>query len=173
MLLYSAIDIASWLASDNASASVRNYFIAWVDGYMLPCKPLRCTALELYSARCGLVHTLTPDSRLVEQGARRIAYAWGTGKSSDLQRLIEMTSWSSKLVAVHVEELYEAWRFGLLAFTNELQENPHKAAAVYEQANKFFANLAAEPFEELLGNDEQQVESVQHPLQRMGGGVLR
>ena len=160
VLLYSAIDIASWVASDNPNASVRDYFTAWVDGYMLPGKPLRCTALELYSARCGLVHTLTPDSRLTQRGVRRIAYAWGIGTSSDLHKLIAMSGSSDKFVAVHVEELYEAWRFGLLAFTTELQKDPQKAAAVYERANKFFANLATEPFEDLLDNDAQRAESV-------------
>jgi hypothetical protein len=161
ILLYSAIDIASWLASDNPNASVRDYFTGWVQDYVLSGKPLGCDALELYSARCGLVHTLTPDSRLVEQaGVRRIAYAWGTAKSSDLQSLIDRTGWSDRLVAVHVEELYEAWRLGLLAFTEALQENSQKATAVYERANKFFDNLAAEPFEALLGKDDRQAKNV-------------
>lgn len=161
ILLYSAIDITSWLASDNPNASVRDCFTSWVKDYMLPSKPLECSALELYAARCGLVHTLTPDSRLVEQGGvRRIGYAWGTAKSNDLQRLINSTNWSDKLVSVQVEELYEAWRLGLLAFTKELQENSQRATAVYERANKFFANLAAEPFEEFLSKDDSQAKNV-------------
>jgi hypothetical protein len=151
VLLYSAIDIGSWLASEDPNASVRDYFTAWVENYLLPSKPLNCTALELYSARCGLVHTFTPDSRLVEQGkARRIVYAWGTAKSADLQKLIDMKGWSDKLVAVHVEELYAAWRLGVLSFAKELENKPPKAAAVNERTKKFFSNLAAKPFESLL-----------------------
>ena len=155
VLLYSAIDITSWLAADAPTTPVRESFTAWVNRYLLSAKPLRCTALDLYSARCGLVHTLTPDSRLVQQGkCRQIAYAWGTTNSGDLDELIARTNWSSKLVAVHVEELYEAWRLGLLAFTEELENNPEKAAVVYERATKFFANLAAEPFESLVRGGE-------------------
>ena len=99
VLLYSAIDITSWLAADDLNASVRAYFTTWVEKYLLSAIPLGITALELYAARCGLIHTFTPDSRLVEQGkARRIVYAWGTAKSTDLQELIDKTKWSDKLV---------------------------------------------------------------------------
>jgi hypothetical protein len=112
VLLYSAIDITSWLASDKPNATVRECFVTWVEKYLLASKPLKCTALELYSARFGLVHTLTPDSQLVEQGkARLIAYAWGTAKSNDLSKLIDMTKLSDKAVAVQVEEL---WLGGLV-----------------------------------------------------------
>lgn len=152
VLLYSAIDITSWLASDDPNGSVRDYFTRWVQNYMLPSSLLECSALEIYSARCGLVHTLTPDSRLSEQGGiRRIAYAWGTVKSSDLQSLIDRTGWADRLVSVKVEEMYEAWRLGLLAFTEELKQDPQKAVSVYERADKFFEQLSGETLNAILG----------------------
>jgi hypothetical protein len=151
ILIYSAIDITSWLASDNPKASVRKRFTTWVNKYLLYAKPLGCTAIELYSARCGIIHTYTAFSKLVEKGkARIITYAWGTAKSSDFQKLIDMTSWTDKAVVLHVEELYEAWRLGLLAFVDELKDDRIKAQAVYERSSNFFDNLAADKFDSLL-----------------------
>jgi hypothetical protein len=75
ILLYSAIDTSGWLDSAESHAT-RESFLQWVDRYLLNAKPLTCTALELYAARCGLLHTFTPDSRLSSEGkARRICYA--------------------------------------------------------------------------------------------------
>ena len=150
ILLYSAIDITSWLASGYTSSTVRERFTSWVDQYLLSAKRLGCTSLELYSARCGIVHTFTPDSQLANiEGIRRVAYAWGSAKSVDLQTLIEKTNWTDRLVAVHVEELFEGWRLGALAFVNELQENPKRAEMVKLKARKFFDHLAADSIESL------------------------
>ena len=36
------------------------------------------SGLDLYAARCGVLHTYTMDSRLSTEGkAKRILYAWG------------------------------------------------------------------------------------------------
>src|SRR2546430_3498723 len=84
ILLYSGIDTAGWLDSDQQYAT-RSSFISWVDKYLLRAKKLACTALDLYAARCGLVHIFTPDSHLSARGdARRICYAWGRGRAEDL-----------------------------------------------------------------------------------------
>lgn len=155
VLLYSAIDITSWLGSDEPNAPVRERFVAWVEQYLLRGKALKCTALELYSARCGLVHTLTAESTLVVEGkARRIVYAWGSAKSEDLQRLIEMMKRGGDDVAVQFEELYEAWKLGVLAFTKDLQTQPGKARIVYERARKLFANVAVEEYQSLLDRND-------------------
>ena len=61
ILIYSSIDSASWLSSDNEYHSVRERFQNWVDTWMLKKYPLPCNATELYAARCGILHTLTPD----------------------------------------------------------------------------------------------------------------
>jgi hypothetical protein len=114
----------------------------WVDDYLLKAKPLECTPLDLYAARCGLLHTFSPDSRLSSQGkARRICYAWGTGRAQDLQRTIDLTNKSTEYVAVHVNDLYEGWRLGLLAYTEELKNDSVRRSRVYEKAGKFFSEL--------------------------------
>jgi len=63
ILIYSGIDTAGWLDSSEDYAT-RTSFMDWVDAYLLKAKPLQCTAMDLYAARCGLLHTFTPDSKL-------------------------------------------------------------------------------------------------------------
>lgn len=78
VLLYSAIDISAWMTNEDPKAGVGKRFMAWVDQYLLKATPMDCTAADLYAARCGIVHTLSPDSDLSDKGkARRICYAWG------------------------------------------------------------------------------------------------
>lgn len=146
ILIYSGIDTAGWLDSDQPFAT-RSSFMDWVNRYLLPSRPLDCTAVELYAARCGLLHTMTPDSQLSAQGrARRICYAWGQARVEDLRRTIDVTNKTSEYVAVHVEELYEAWQSGLLAFTQEIDNDPARRSRVYAKAKQFFS----EPPVELL-----------------------
>jgi hypothetical protein len=75
VLLYSAIDVAAWLSNDDPNAGVGKRFMGWVDRYLLKAKPLHCTAADLYSARCGLVHTLTSDSDMSDK--RKARRVWG------------------------------------------------------------------------------------------------
>jgi hypothetical protein len=144
ILLYSAIDTAGWLDSPEKDAT-RESFIKWVDDYLLKAKPLGCTSLDLYAARCGLLHTFSPDSRLSFKGkARRICYAWGTASVQDLQRTIDLTNKFTEYVAVHVNDLYEGWRIGLLAFTQDLEDDPTRKTRVYEKTSNFFSELGWE-----------------------------
>src|SRR5262245_35434158 len=150
ILLYSGIDTAGWLDSPDRDAT-RDSFLKWVGNYLLKAKPLACTALELYAARCGLLHTMTPDSRLSFEGkARRICYAWGTASVQHMQRTIDLAGKSNEYVAVHVNELFEAWRLGLLAFSKELDNDPARRARVHAKAAQFFSDLGMDAVRDAL-----------------------
>lgn len=152
ILLYSGIDTAGWLDSPDRDAT-RDSFLKWVENYLLKAKPLACTSLELYAARCGLLHTMTSDSRLSFEGkARRNCYAWGTASVQNIQRTIDLTGKSGEYVAVHVNDLFEAWRLGLLAFSNELDTDPARKARVHAKAGQFFADLGMDAVLDALAN---------------------
>ena len=150
ILIYSAIDIVGWLDSADEHAT-KTSFIKWVETYLLKAKPLKCTALELYAARCGLLHTFSSDSHLTSQRkARRICYTWGTASVHDLQRTIGLMKKSKELVAVHVNDLYEGWRLGVFNFTKELEEDRERKLRVHEKAAKFFSELGLETVSNIL-----------------------
>jgi hypothetical protein len=150
ILIYSAIDIVGWLDSNNEYAN-QTSFIKWVDAYLLKAKSLECTALDLYAARCGLVHTFSSDSHLTsKRKARRIYYAWGTANVQHLQRTIELMKKSKELVAVHVNDLYEGWQLGVLKFIEELEKDRERKLRVFEKATKFFSELGLETLPKIL-----------------------
>ena len=82
-MIYSSIDTMAWFGCPATQTDVqRNDFIGWVDRYLLPDSGLTCTATELYSARCGVLHTMSPESKIVRSAqARKVLYGWGTHRA--------------------------------------------------------------------------------------------
>ena len=140
VLIYTAIDSVSWLASDDRNEPVRIRFEKWVNKWMLQKYPLPCTATELYAARCGILHTLTPDSDLSKKGIRKIAYAWGKADSDDLAKTIQLLDYQG-LVAVHLEDILGSFRQGFADFLNALVRDDEKMDRFISKANKHFANV--------------------------------
>lgn len=70
ILLYSAIDILGALDTSSGH-STRSSFISWADKYMDPPRALGCSSLELYSARCGLLHALSSETKFTATGVAR------------------------------------------------------------------------------------------------------
>lgn len=150
ILIYSAIDTTGWLDSSETFAT-RSSFMNWVDIYLLKTKSLRCTSLDLYAARCGLLHTFTPNSQLSSSGkARIVSYAWGSAKTEDIQRAIDLSNKSNEMVAVHVGELYEAWQLGVVLFAEDLEKDTDRKVRVLAKAGKFFAELGIDIMSEIL-----------------------
>jgi hypothetical protein len=73
VMIYTAIDSVSWIAASSSKDSGKA-FQKWVSEWMLKDPRIKCSAEELYAARCGVVHTLTPNSSMTQKGVRRIAY---------------------------------------------------------------------------------------------------
>jgi hypothetical protein len=145
VLIYSAIEIASTLSNEDPTAGSRRRFVEWVDRYLLKAKPLNCSAIDLYAARCGLVHSFTSDADLIEQGkARRLFYAWGTAKAADLQALINRANKQTEMVAVHIRDLVEGWRLGMALFHDELESDPERQKRVHAVGERFFGDLAVD-----------------------------
>jgi hypothetical protein len=141
VLIYSAIDSVSWIASDDKDQSVGDRFQTWVNVWMLQKYPLPCTALELYAARCGILHTLTPYSDLSNnKGVRRISYAWGTSQQKDLDESIKLTKYPG-IVAVHVNDIVASFKNGFTDYVDALETDNVKKELFIEKADKHFANV--------------------------------
>ncbi|MBA4682522.1 hypothetical protein DP090_010385 [Pseudomonas sp. MDMC216] len=141
VLLYSSIDSVSWLATSSTKESGKA-FKTWVTDWMLKTPTIKCTADELYAARCGLVHTLTPTSSQTQKGTRKIAYSWGTASNEQLEELIQRTGSNQKLVSVHLSELIQAFRIGMADYLNYVSEDPLRMEAFEEKCKEHFATLS-------------------------------
>jgi hypothetical protein len=141
VLLYSGVDaIASVEAKPNES--VKAYFTRWVDSYLLPTKLVNCTALELYSARCGIVHTLRPDSNLSRNGqARSVYYAWGNQSAALLDGFIAQSKKQNLIITVHVDCLLDAFRIGIRKWVDDASADHLRLKAVEAQRSRWLVNF--------------------------------
>lgn len=151
ILIYTAIDSASWIASDDPNEAVGTRFQNWVNKWMLKSKRLKCSAEELYAARCGVLHTLTPNSKLSEnKGVRKIAYAWGKAKHEDLEESISSISMSKSIVSIHINDLYWAFREGFADYLELVFSNKESKEKFLNKSGQHFVNLEMEKMEDFL-----------------------
>lgn len=150
VLVYSGIDVAASLEPSLAKG-VGARFVKWVDRYMLTGRSLGCTAKELYAARCGVVHTFTPDSDLSKTGGLRvIGYAYG---NADLKKLDEATAVSGRhelQANVHLGELIEAFHAGYEAYLKEVLLDNARWKEVMENVGMWTVSIETEPIDRYL-----------------------
>ncbi len=151
VLIYTAIDSASWIASENPSESVGTRFQNWVNKWMLNNGKLKCTAEELYAARCGVLHTLTPNSTLSEKkGVRKIAYAWGNAKYEELEESITALSMNDNVASIHLEDLFWSFREGFANYLEHVFSSDEERDKFLSQSGQHFANLEMEEMDDFL-----------------------
>ena len=155
-LLYTSIDIAAWVRSGD-QGNIASQFISWADRYLLPDSGLQCTAKELYSARCGLLHTYSSQSRLTKKNeARELVYAWGNSTAEDFQELIDLAQIDT-FIPIKIEILFEAYRQGIKRMLDELQRDEQLASRAYERGSKFYVSMSRDERDSLLNWGKQQL----------------
>jgi hypothetical protein len=159
VLIYSAIDVAGWLYASNLTASPKARFTNWVARYLLPAPNLRCSPLELYGARCGLVHNFSAASDLSRQlKVREILYAWG---DSDIENLREMSKIANiqipgrpptiQYTEIRIEDLISAFREGLRRFFEDARIDARLGARVVERSGKVLGTVSNQEVAALAG----------------------
>ncbi len=112
-LIFSGIDsVAALTRPVQASRTSRHTFIEWVKRYLLPGSALACMPLDLYAARCGVLHTYSHVSDLQSQGeAKPLVYKWRRGPAADATLPLPLGT-----IVIEVETLYEALRRAINRF---------------------------------------------------------
>jgi hypothetical protein len=141
ILLYVGIDAFGALGRPvGRHRSPRKDFESWVDRYMI--KGLPVTSMELYGARCGILHTLGPDSTLSMDGrVRPIIYAWGNQEAESANIVLqEVAKRNPAITAVmlKVENLADTFVEGMSAFEKDVDADPLLKSAVAARAAKMF-----------------------------------
>jgi hypothetical protein len=139
-LIYSMIDSMAWVARPPDHPDVTGAdFIAWVEQYMLPSPGIKCTAGELYAARCAVLHSLSTESSHVRSGkARAILYTWGTADRTKLERGITLTR--KNAVALHMGDLVFALSEGSRRFWKAADSNPKLDAIIRPRFKQWIAS---------------------------------
>ena len=143
ILIYIGIDVVAPLERRPAERT-KAAFARWVREYLMRAKKLPCTALELYGARCAVVHSLSAESDLSRGGAvRPVIYAWGNASVDELQEASDAAN-EAPHVAIHVSELLEGFRMGLESYLHELEHEPDRKARALENAGFWMTAISKE-----------------------------
>jgi hypothetical protein len=156
-LLYFGIDVVASLER-RPGEKPKAAFVRWVDENLLEVRPLPCTALELYAARCGVVHTFTAESDLSRKGlARQVIYAWGDAKTDNLAAAANLVGRTD--VAVHIRELIDGFRVGLANYLEEVERSPERQGRVEAGAGLWFTRIDQDVVKKLLDMDNREPSS--------------
>ena len=143
IVFYSAIDIMAWLSRDPHDSDVtRNDFIRWVNEFMIPGSGLACTAEELYSSRCSIIHSYAPEwgtgVNRRERETRKIIYVGGKGRGEVLEGHVSKQPEKDKTVLVYTDELVNSLKMAIERFSSSLSFNRALSELVYERSEKYF-----------------------------------
>jgi hypothetical protein len=138
-LLYSGIDTLGWLAAPlETKEATRTTFEAWSNKFLVSkLKSIdgsAITATDLYSARCGILHTSRSTSKLSGKGeAREICYQFGENVGLNFFGSTALDS-----AVLNLEQFALAFKDGAVAFLQERSTDPELAIRVNSRANTFF-----------------------------------
>jgi len=121
-LMFSTIDALAALTRPVKQLDTNStIFREWTIRFLQPDRRLGCTAQDLWGARCGVLHTYSPEANVAaKQGARRIFYRWRAGPPVDATRQIPAGS----LVLV-AEDLHAALVDGARDYMLAAMAEPH------------------------------------------------
>lgn len=133
-LLYSGIDVLGFLGSTRPRADRRS-FITWAELYLdgfLAKKGIG--GLDLYAARCGILHTGMAPSELVDTNkARELWYRF-----RDLSYINLIVNAPDPPVLLDVDEMVSAFFSGTQEFLKKLGEDAALGQRAEKKAERFF-----------------------------------
>ena len=158
-LIYALIDTFAWAAADEGDKNTRTRFENWLKDFVYVDNELPCTPTELYAARCGVVHTLTPEADLHKRGdLRQIAYAWGNAK-------IEMFEATSRLidknnfVGLHLNDLLSAVCKGVDRRLHHAQSDERIRKNLDRAAKQHFSHVPPSTLEKIVSHSKSNTAS--------------
>jgi hypothetical protein len=138
ILVYSGIDILAALnRPEGKEEGTRKDFKDWCEKYMLSNQQLPCSSSDLYSARCGVVHSYSSQSRLTRnKEAKEIVYSWGNQSPEPLKDILNSIDYPAHVL--HVETLVDVFKAAVNDFLEEVGKDNSRIKLVLERAAKLF-----------------------------------
>ncbi len=143
IMLFATIDILGALLRPESETDTKGeHFKNWVEDYMIGYSQVAFTSEELWSARCGLLHTHTASSRLSRQGkARQLHYyrARGEPLPPGLKHALKSALAQDRLF-VDVDALYGVFEDGTRRFLAAIHCDPLLEKRVLHHSASLFGN---------------------------------
>lgn len=139
ILLYALIDTMGSLER-SPGAKNQDTFTLWVEAYLLPKGNLACSAIDLYAARCAILHTLSAESDLSRKSkAIPVYYSWSPSEPALLQEVLKREKRTA--VIVPFPDLLNATKLGIGAYIDEVEDDPARTAVVLRNAESWLVDL--------------------------------
>lgn len=135
IVVFSSIDTMGLLdAPPHQVSATGASFKAWVRSYLTPDPRVEFTDVDLWGARCAVLHTFTTESDLSKAGsAKELQYYGGDKATRDAQKFdtLMRTIHGGSHLPVHLDDLIEAFLAAFKSFIRMLDANC-KADPAYE-----------------------------------------
>lgn len=149
VVIYSTIDTCGLLdAPPTQTVATGASFKEWVKKYVLTYPGLEFNEIDLWGARCAVLHTFTSESDLSNAGkARELQYYTGDKSAPHIQRYINFTKSyeGGKHLPVHYGDLAESVFSGMKAFVQDLHANCESNSAYLARLRKVLQTHVHEP----------------------------
>lgn len=150
-LIYTVIDSISWLGYGDKEESSKKRFVQWVDKYLHPRIKDNCSAIDLYSARCSILHGLSWESELSKNHkAKRIVYSLGRNTESSSQLDKELFS-QDFVASVHIDALIVSLKNAVNAFFADAEDNEELRNRIKKADGTRYAKIRIEDYERMVG----------------------
>lgn len=147
ILVYSGIDAMAYLTmSADKGKATRADFVDWVDKYLRfrdanKQSTLALPGLELYAARCALVHTYSSEADLHKEGKVKRQIGYGDEFLPEIAENDEVEN----LVMVSIRGLVDAFSYGVVATLQDIKGDQIKRVLFGERLCKMVHELPVNP----------------------------
>jgi hypothetical protein len=146
-IIYATFDILGWLDRPQKPSpnkrGVKFNFTKWVKLYAIKGADYR--SIDLFAARCAVLHEGTPNSDLSRAGkAKRVLYCWGNAKPELLEEEARRRKEFTKVVIIDVDYLYKSLRDGYAQFRRDLKPGSMRAKRVASRAAEMYSQMIIE-----------------------------
>ena len=150
VLIYTTIDSLGWLAFGDTEKSAKNRFVRWADHHLMPRLSAEFSALDLYAARCSILHGLSWESNLSETGqAKYLIYAMG--KNTDSASELSKAFFSEKTVAcLHIDAFISSLKLAVFDFYEQMKGDPVLADRLKHAQGKRFAKVPIDLYKKTM-----------------------
>lgn len=159
VLIYTAMDTLAWAVYGDKIQGVRERFTSLCDDYILPDSSIQCAALELYAARCSVLHTLGWESDLSKAGkARSVFYSFGTDDPTLAQAALEMTN-PGKFVSLRPDDLLVTVKRAVEVVATLASKDKELAVRLSIAAGKQYRSLESAAGDQMFGAFIERMQS--------------
>jgi hypothetical protein len=123
------------------------YFKRYAREFILDGTSLAITEDDLWSARCGMLHTFSPYSDLTEgptPRARKVAYVKSNQQAHMANQAVAAANLGD-IICVDSFDLFNAFIDGVVRFRKKVADDPVFAESIFFHAEKFFQDTKIWP----------------------------